>query len=486
MAEKKISTKHKLGVFILAMLTFSVIASLRGLPSMAEYGLSSTFYYLLIAIVFFIPVSLISAELATGWPKKGGVYLWVTEAFGQRWGFFAIWMQWIQNVVWYPTVLAFAAGALAFVFNPALATNPLFMVGVILVVYWGATLAAFRGMRLSGIITTVGTIAGTILPGLVIILLGALWVFSGQQSQIDFTWENLIPDLTQLSNVVFAASILLFFAGMEVSAVHAREVNNPQKDYPKAILIAVVLTLFIFILGTLAIAVVVPQGEINLVAGIMQAFTQFFDAYSIGWMVPIIGILIVFGVVGQVSAWIVGPSKGLLATADEGTLPPFFQKTNSNGVATHVMIVQGLIVSALALIFVVMPDVSSSFWILTALTAQLYLIMYVFLFATAIKLRYSQPKVKRPYKLPGGNLGMWVVAGIGALACLAGIGLGFVPPAQLDVGGGGLYDGFLVAGILILGGTPLLIYQIRKPDWMPKAVKKPVAKPKKKKKKKVK
>ena len=114
MVERKVSTKHKLGVFILAMLTFSVIASLRGLPSMAEYGLSSTFYYLLVAIVFFIPVSLISAELATGWPKKGGIYLWVKEAFGQRWGFFAIWLQWIQNVVWYPTVLAFAAGALAF------------------------------------------------------------------------------------------------------------------------------------------------------------------------------------------------------------------------------------------------------------------------------------------------------------------------------------------------------------------------------------
>jgi len=458
----------KIGVVTLNMMTFPIIVSLRGLPAMAEYGLSSAFYFILVAIVFFIPVSLISAELATGWPENGGIYLWVKEAFGQKWGFLAIWLQWIQNVVWYPTVLSFAAGALAFVFMPALASNPLFLIAVILVVYWASTFAAFMGMKVSGIVTTVGAIIGTIIPGIVIIVLGALWLFSGQQVQIDLTWDAFFPDMTNLANIVFAASILLYFAGMEVSAVHANDVKDPATDYPKAIFATIVLALVIFILGTLSIAIVVPANEMSLVAGVMEAFSVFFKAYDIGWMVPIFGIMIVAGVVAGVSAWIVGPSKGLLATANEGTLPPFFQKVNKNGVATNVMIIQGLIVTALSFVFVLLPSVNSSFWILTALTAQLYLIMYVIMFAAAIKLRYSQPNTPRPYKLPGGNLGMWIVGGLGALAALCGIGLGFVPPAQLESGGGLMYDGFLVVGILVLGGTSLLIYHFKKPSWLPK------------------
>ena len=463
---KRKSNMHKLGIFVLAMMTFAAIASLRGLPSMAEYGLSSAFYYILIAIIFFLPVSLVSAELATGWPKDGGVYLWVKEAFGQRWGFLAIWLQWIQNVVWYPTLLSFAAGALAFIFNPDLINNPIYVVSVILIVYWASTLAAFRGLKFSGIITTVGTIGGTLIPGIVIILLGAFWLLSGSPSQIDLSWNSFVPDLTSLSNIVFAASVLLLYGGMEVSAVHAKEVQNPQRDYPKAIFIALALTVGIFVFGTLAVGIVVPQAEINLVSGVMQAFAYFFEAYSIGWLIPIFAILIVFGAVGQVGAWIVGPSKGMLETAKEGTLPPFLQKTNKQGVATHVMIVQGLIVSVLSLVFLIMPDVNSSFWILTALTAQLYLIMYVFMLAAAIKLKYSQPDVKRPYTVPGGNLGMWICAGIGGLAALAAIGIGFIPPAQIGTGDLLAYELFLFGGIAVLGGAPLLIYQIRKPGWV--------------------
>ena len=468
-SEKSGSNKRKLGVFVLAMLTFAAIASLRGLPSMAEYGLSSAFFYVLVAIIFFVPVSLVSAELATGWPQNGGVYLWIKEAFGKRWGFLAIWLQWIQNVVWYPTVLSFAAGALAFVFNPAMANNPLYIFGVIFVVYWGSTLVALRGLKLSGTITSAGAILGTIIPGAVIIILGLLWIFSGQPVAIDLSFDALVPDLAGLSTIVFAASILLYYAGMEVSAVHATEVKDPQRDYPKAILVALVLTLVIFVLGTLAIAVVVPQAQINLVAGIMQAFTAFFDAYNIGWLIPIFAVLIVFGAIGQVIAWIVGPSKGMLATAKEGTLPPILQGTNKQGMPIRVMILQGIIVTILGSTYVWMPQgVSSTFWLLTALTAQLYLIMYVMLFAAAIKLRYSKPDVKRPYKLPGGTLGMWIIAGIGAIAALCAIGLGFVPPDELAVGTPLFYDGFLIVGIVLLGGTPLLIYHLRKPSWLPK------------------
>ena len=105
------------------MLNLSVMASLRNLPIIAEYGWESAFFYLLVAVIFLFPAALISAELATGWSQTGGIYIWVKEAFGPGWGFFAVWMQWIHNATWFPAILSFSATALAYLFNPALAEN---------------------------------------------------------------------------------------------------------------------------------------------------------------------------------------------------------------------------------------------------------------------------------------------------------------------------------------------------------------------------
>ena len=77
-----------ISMFVLVMLNVSIMASLRNLPLVAEYGYSAIFFFLIVGIAFLIPVSLVSAELATGWPKSGGIYIWVREAFGDFWGVF--------------------------------------------------------------------------------------------------------------------------------------------------------------------------------------------------------------------------------------------------------------------------------------------------------------------------------------------------------------------------------------------------------------
>ncbi len=459
------ASRRVLSVFTLAMINVALIASLRGLPTMAEYGLTAAFFFVVAALVFLIPTALVSAELATGWPKRGGVYVWVKEAFGPRWGFLAIWLQWLQNVIWYPTVLSFAAATFAFLISPALANNKFYALAVILAVYWGATLVNFRGMKTSGWISTAGVIGGTLVPGALIIGLGIAWLALGNPSQVQLSGAAFVPDLGKMSGIVLAASTLLFFAGMEVSATHAQEVKNPQRDYPKAIFIATLLVLAVFILGTLSVAVVVPREKISLVAGLMQAFTVFLNKFHLAWLIPVIALLIAFGVFGQVSTWIAGPSKGLLAVARRGYLPPFLQRVNRHGVQTHILIIQALIVTALSLVFLLMPTISSSYWILTALTAQLYLVMYVLLFISALRLRYTEPDVARAYKVPGGKLGMWLVTGVAVAAAAFTIAIGYFPPAQLKTGNVFFYEAFLVLGMVIMCAVPLLVYQFRRPGW---------------------
>ncbi len=141
MKEASTPGQKKLSVFTLTMITGAMIVSARNLPMMAEAGLHVIFFMLIAALCFFAPVALVSAELATGWPKQGGVYSWVKEAFGERWGFVAIWLQWSMMTFLMLTVLDFIGGALAFVFKPELAQNRFFLYLVILVVYWGATLS---------------------------------------------------------------------------------------------------------------------------------------------------------------------------------------------------------------------------------------------------------------------------------------------------------------------------------------------------------
>ncbi len=468
MAEPKTSNKKKaaMGVFALAMLNVAAIVTLKNLPMMAEYGFALVFYLLFCSLCFFIPSALVAAELATGWPKDGGIYLWVKEGLGERWGFVAIWLQWVENLPWFPTTLAFAAATMAYAFNPALASNKFYTLCVVLVVFWGSTLLNFRGMKASSAISTIGAIAGTLIPGVLILVLGVIWLIMGKPSAITFSTGTFFPDLGNLQQLMLLAGMLLSIAGMEMSAVHASEVKDPKKDYPKAILISTIIILVIMIFSSLAIAIVVPKTNLSLVAGVMEAFEYFFKAYNLDWLTPILAGLIALGAFATVSTWIVGPTKGLVETAKNGDLPIIFQKKNKQDMPVNILYVQAGFVTLIALVILFMPSVSGSFWIMTALAAQLYLMMYILMFIAAIRLRYIRPDVPRPYKIPGGKIGMWIVAGLGTFACVFAILFGFVPTQSIKTVGQIIaYEGFLVGGCVIFSVIPLIIYHFRKPEW---------------------
>ncbi len=453
--------KKKLGIFTLAMINVAAVLSLRNFPALAEYGFSLIFYLTLSALFFFIPSALVSAELAAAWPRKGGVFLWVKEAFGPRWGFVAIFMQWVENLPWYPAVFAFAASAIAYVFNPELANNKFFVITVIWIAIWAATFANFRSMRFSAFLSSSGAICGTILPGLLIIVLGAIHVASGMSSPITFSLQSLIPNMGNLNQLMLLAGMLMAVAGMEMSAVHVTEIENPKKNFPRAIFASSALIIFLSVLGALSIAVVVPSQELSLSAGVPQAFHALFVAHGIDFLTAPVAILLTYGAFAMAVTWMVGPSKGVLEVAKEGYLPAYIRKENKHGMPIGALVVQGIVASVLSLSVLFMPTVSSAFWIMSALAAQLYLVMYLFMFAAAIKLRYSKADVKRPYKIPGGKIGIWIVAGSAFLASLFVIGFGFIPAEAVREKGPlamALYSGFLLIGVCIFVSIPILLH----------------------------
>lgn len=460
------NNKRVISIFVLAMLNVSIMASLRNLPLVAELGYKMIFFFAVVSLTFLIPCALVSAELATGWTKSGGIYVWVREALGDRWGFFSIWMQWVHNVTWYPAILSFVAATLAYIFNPDLADNRLFIQSVVLIVFWGMTLINYFGIETSTIVSTIGVIAGTILPGLFIIGLGVTWFMMGHPTQISFTPGALVPDFSQWGNIVFLAGLFLAFSGLEVSAGYAGEVKNPQKNFPKAIMIAAGITLFLFMLGALAIALVIPKENISLVSGLMEAMKLYLSQYGLSWILPVLALLLVIGAVAEVNSWIMGPVKALYTTSIHGNLPPFFQNLNKHGMPTHLLLFQAIIVTIVSFIILYMPTVSTAYWILTAISAQIYLIMYIFMFISAIRLRYTHPHIPRVYKIPHPHKGIWFVASLGLAASIFAICIGFVPPTQLATGSRIVYQSLLFFGLIIMIAIPLIIYQFKKPSWI--------------------
>ncbi|MFA5415088.1 MAG: APC family permease [Methanoregula sp.] len=443
----------------MALLTTCAVASIRGLPAMAPYGLASILLYLVPAIVFLIPTALIAAELASSW--EGGVFGWVKAAYGDRAGFFAIWQQWIQNVVWFPAQLAFFATALAYIFDRNLANNGLFIGIVILVVFWISTLIAFRGVAAFSAIGSKGMIIGTLIPVFVLVILAILFVTTGGHSDMPTNAaSDWIPSLAGVAGIVLIISNFLSYAGMEMNAVHVTDMKNPAKEFPKSILLASLLILIIFIPGTLAISIALPSANIGLTTGVMQAMDVFFNQFGIPYGVNILSALIVIGILASVVTWIPGPSRGLLMVGQAGYLPPWFQKTNAAGMQVNIMIVQGIIVSILAIFFASLPSVSSAFWILSAMAVQLYLIMYVLMFMSAMRLRKIAPDIKRGFRVPCITL----VGIIGVIASVAAFAIGFVEPTGMGMHQG-IYSLILIVGIIVLGIWPLIIYHFRKPEW---------------------
>ncbi len=449
-------SKRVLSVFTLVMINVIAVDNLRTLPVSAQLGGSLVTYYVLAALLFFIPVALVAAELATAYPSTGGLYVWVREAFGRQTAFITIWLQWIYNIVWYPTILVFIVTTMAYLFAPELAQNRTYLLGTTLGLFWFMTLLNNFGMRLSGFISILGAIVGTLAPIIGIIVLGFLWIVQGHPIAIP-TPINWLPSVHDLGNASLFSAVLFGLLGIEMSAMHAEEVKNPQRDYPRALLYSMIIIFSTLVLGSLAITIVVPNHDLNVVSGLIDAYDLFFKAYGMPWMTSITAVLIILGGLSGVSAWIIGPTKGLLISARDGSIPEYFTKMNRYGVPSRILIAQGVIFTLLSSVFILSNTIYAAYWILTILCAQLALLVYIFMFAAAIRLRYKAPDRPRPYKIPGGTLGMWILALTGLLCCIFAIVIGFIPPKDIPIQNLAFFEGCLIIGMLVFVIIPWIV-----------------------------
>jgi amino acid transporter len=455
--------KKALSVFRLTMINIIAIDSLRNLPTNAANGFLILFYYGIAVVFFLLPCVLITAELATHYPKAGGSYVWVRKAFGAKWALMCIWLLWIYNVVWYPTILSFIGASIAYMINPAWTQNKLFMVTIVMSLFSVATIANCYGMKTSSTISTLSAIFGTLVPILLIIGLGIYWLTTEHTLALSVQTQHFIPKIDQFHNLAFLVIILFSLMGFEMSSIHAEEVKNPRKDYPHALVYSSVVIVVTTILASLAIALVIPTSELSLIGGVNQAFLHFLSAYHLTFLMPVLTSLIILGGFGSMAAWVIGPTRALMIAAEDGLLPKIFARKSKKEAPIFILCTQACIVVILSTLFLLFNSLNLSYWILSDLTAQLALIYYILFFAAALRLRYHRKHTisSDTFTIPGKNWGIWLLGlcGIGISFCA--LLLGFLTPTSIA-------DPALSHEILLLGGIilfvcpPLLLYQYAK------------------------
>ena len=148
MPSKSSANAKTLTLFGFFAMTASMVMTVYEYPTFATSGFHLVFFLIVGGLLWFLPVALCAAEMATvdGW-EEGGIFAWVGNTLGERWGFAAIFFQWFQITVGFVTMIYFILGALSYVLNwPALNSNPLIKFIGVLIIFWGLTFSQFGGI----------------------------------------------------------------------------------------------------------------------------------------------------------------------------------------------------------------------------------------------------------------------------------------------------------------------------------------------------
>lgn len=454
-------------------MTASMVMTVYAYPNFASSGLHLIFFLILGGIFWFLPVALVAAEMATvkGW-EDGGIYAWVGNTLGKRWGFAALFYQWFQITVGFVTMAFFVLAAISYIVGwDALYNNPLVMfIGVALIV-WILTFTQLGGTKLTARIAKVGFFGGVLIPA-VILLVGLIaFLATGGISQLHFEASGLVPDFTKVNTLVIFASFILAFAGVEASASHVNELKNPGKIYPLVMIVLCVLTIVLDTLGGLAVAMTMTEAQLdaNLSTGVVVAFANIFDAhFHAGWLVYVIAFLLAAGVLAEISSWIVGPSRALLETANEGIIPRSLAKTNKHGVSVKMVVIQAIVVTIWDAVLcgsmaLAGGNSGSSISYLTAvgLTVVIYLVGYVLFFLAYFKLVFKGKDHERVFQIFGGTTGKCIVAACGLVLTVFALVVSFFPPSQLDASSGTVYVITLLACWVVSVAIPFVVYGLR-------------------------
>ena len=472
MADKSKSKQVYISVLALTMMNVSMVAGLANDVQQSFYGLASITYFAIGAICFFIPTALVAAELATGWSQRGGIFRWVGEGLGKGWALTCLLILWFETMLNFGIAMpSFTATVLFYTPNydaaVKFAQNPqhevLIMTGFI-ILYWFLTFLATKGVKAFANLAKYGVIIGSLIPLVVMIILAIVWVAQGHQPAIPITPKGLIPKWNGMGTLALAAGVFFSYTGIDMNAAHIKQLRHPEKEFPKAMFISVILAFLIFVIGTVIIAIIVPEKQINILYTLFTVFRVLGSTIGMPWLYMVLVWALLCNTIAMVVTNMAGPSFMLGQAGGSGFLPHWFQKKNKHKMPARLMYTQIAGMTVIAYLVKLIPNVEGFVILLTQTITVLYLFYYVLMFTAFLKLRYDQPNRPRAFKIPGGKLGAWLIGGIGIISSIFGIVLAIYPPTQVksEVGSPVVYISVILILVAVVLGVCFVLYQLSK------------------------
>jgi amino acid transporter len=434
----------------LVLFNIAAVLSIRWLATSAAAGPSSLVLWVIAGLLFFVPQGLAVADLAARHPEEGGIYRWTRRAFGEGHGFLCGWCYWVNNVLYYPSLLLFVAAIAPWAFGAGesgLADRWAYVLPVTLVGMWLAVLLNLVGVRTGQRLQNIGGTAAFV-PGVLIIGLG-LYAFVTHPPATPITGRALIPGADDLSRLNLWASIAFAYAGLELSATLAGEVKEPRRTLPRAVLLTAPLIGFVYLVGTASLLWIIPSSQLNVVTAIIQGIAAGVrDLPALGWFVPLAAGAITLQVIGAVGAWLSGSARVAFAVGLDRYAPPAFARIHPRWGTPYVAILTQAVLSTLFLLIAVLgkgTGVEAAYLVLLDTMLLVYFVPYVYLF-----LCYWKGGSAREPAGAGRAASRIAVGASGLLVTLFAMFVACVPPPEsqhhiLKVVGG-------AAGFIALGG----------------------------------
>ncbi|EFA22985.1 APC family permease [Bifidobacterium gallicum] len=462
----------KISTLALTMMTVTTLAGIANDVQMSFYGLSAVTYFLIGGILFFVPTGLVAAELASGWSQRGGIFRWVGEGLGTFPAISCLLILWFQTSFSFGSGIPGSAATIGFFTtnydwavnfaeqsHPWTVTLPI-MLGW-LCYYWFICWLATKGVKVFANIAKYGVIFGTFLPLAVMMILAVVWLCQGHHPAIPMEMSGFVPKWNGMATLSLAAGVFFSFAGVDMNAAHIKDLKKPGKQFPIVVFVSMILAFLIFVIGTVIIAMIVPESQINLLYTLNTVYRD------LGATIGFPDLYLVFVYLGMANSFaalitnLAGPSYMLGQAGRSGFLPKFLQNNNKHGMPSRMMYFQMLFMTLIAFVVFFLPNVEGFVALITQAITILYMMYYILMFTAFIKLRYDQPNRPRAFKVPGGMVGAWIVTIVGIAASVFAIVLALYPPAQLakEVGSGAAYDIIIICLIAFVVFVCFLMYR---------------------------
>jgi glutamate:GABA antiporter len=401
--------------------------TVRWIATAASAGPSAIVIWLIACLAFYVPLMFTVLELSSRYPNEGGCYVWSKRAFGDFAGFITGWTYWACNLPYFPGLFYFTAAAALFIGGPEwrqLADRPLYFVIFSLLALALAAGLNVRGLAVGKWLHNLGAI-GLWIPGLLLLALGLVaWARFG--SATAFTSESIVPS-TRLKDIVFWSTIAFSLSGLESASMMGEEIRDARRNIPRALLLAGALITALYVLGTVAILVALPQAEILRLEGFMTAIETVSNKLDVGGVIPVIAVLIVVGGLGQAGAWFAAGGRLPFVAGLDRFLPAAFGRIHPRYGSPHIsLITQAGIAALFILLGQAGTSVKGAYDVLVSMAIISYFIPYLFMFASMIRLQ-REPVGPDVIRVPGGRPVAVGLAAVGFVVTAISIGLALIP-----------------------------------------------------------